>query len=88
MAWSVQNHSESTHPEFVVTQTSHSRLLSLEIAEKLLAKRKPNDALPYLVKAMEDGTNLDAYVAMAFICPTLNDSVECLEAGIRKGMSV
>lgn len=84
----MQNHSGSTHPEFVTTLTSNPHLRSLEIAEKLLAKRKPNDAYPYLVKAMEDGTNLDAYVAMAFICPTLDDSVECLEAGIRKGRSL
>ena len=70
------------------TQTSNSHLLSLEIAKKLLARQKPTDVLFYLAKAMADGTNLDAYVTMAFICPTLDDSVECLEAGIRKGMPV
>jgi hypothetical protein len=28
---------------------------------------------------------MDAFVQCAFLCPTLDDSVECLEAGIKKG---
>jgi hypothetical protein len=61
------------------------RSRSLEIAEALCNKRKPNEAVPYLVKAMEDGNNMDAFVQCAFLCPTLDESVECLETGIKKG---
>ena len=60
---------------------------SLEIAEALCNKRKPNEAVPYLMKAMEDPNNMDAFVQCAFLCPTLDESVECLEAGIVKGTS-
>lgn len=60
---------------------------NLEIAEGLCNRGKPNEAVPYLVKAMKDGNNLDAFVQTAFLCPTLAESVECLEAGIKKGTS-
>lgn len=59
---------------------------SLEIAEELCRKEKPNQAVPYLMKAMEDSNNLDAFVQCAFLCPTLHESVECLETGIKKGL--
>lgn len=41
--------------------------------------------MPYLVKAMDDRNNLDAFIQCAFLCPTLDESVECLEGGIRNG---
>jgi hypothetical protein len=37
------------------------------------------------MKAMEDDNNMDAFIQCAFLCPTLGESVECLEAGIKKG---
>jgi len=61
------------------------RSRSLEIAEALCNKGKPNEAVPYLVKAMKDGNNLDAFIQCAFLCPTLDESVECIETGIQKG---
>ncbi|KAF7980760.1 hypothetical protein HWV62_36801 [Athelia sp. TMB] len=58
---------------------------NLEIAERLCQKGTPNDAVPYLMKAMEDKNNLDAFVQCAFLCPTNAESIECLEAGINNG---
>jgi hypothetical protein len=60
-------------------------LYSVEIAEALCNKRKPREAVTYLLKAMADGSNMDAFIQYAFLCPTLDESVECLEAGIKMG---
>src|ERR1700761_7466169 len=49
---------------------------SLERAEDFCRKRKPEKALPYLYKALEENPdNLDAYIQLAF----LFDLPECLK---------
>ncbi|GBE79251.1 hypothetical protein SCP_0204480 [Sparassis crispa] len=58
---------------------------NLEKAEDLCRKRKPEKALPFLLKAMEDGNNLDAAVQMAFLMPNLNVSVKVLEGAEEHG---
>ncbi|CAL1702320.1 unnamed protein product [Somion occarium] len=59
---------------------------NLEIAEDLCRKRKPIEALPYLDKALKaDDANLDAYIQLAFLAPTLDDSIEVLESAEHKG---
>lgn len=52
------------------------------MAENLCQKGNPNAAAPYLMKAIEDKNNMDAFVQMAFLLPDMNDSVECLETGL------
>lgn len=55
------------------------------MAEKLCQKGNPNAAAPYIMKAIEDTNNTDAFVQMAFLFSDMNDSVECLETGINHG---
>ncbi|KAF9221491.1 hypothetical protein BS17DRAFT_796994 [Gyrodon lividus] len=57
---------------------------SLEKAEDLCRKGKPEKALPYLSKAMEDENNLDAFIQAAFLCP-LPQAVKVLEQAEKKG---
>ncbi len=61
---------------------------SLQKAEDLCRRRKPEQALPYLFKAMEDPNNLDAIVQMAFLMPTIDMGVGLLEEGEVKGTHV
>ncbi|PIL36807.1 hypothetical protein GSI_00497 [Ganoderma sinense ZZ0214-1] len=58
---------------------------NLQKAEDLCRRRKPEQALPYLFKAMEDPNNLDAIVQMAFLMPTMDMGVRLLEEGEAKG---
>ncbi|KAI0676908.1 hypothetical protein C8Q78DRAFT_1086899 [Trametes maxima] len=58
---------------------------NLEIAEDLCRRRKPQQALPYLYKAMEDPNNFDAAIQLAFLMPTLDESVKLLEATEARG---
>ncbi|KAI0370235.1 hypothetical protein BV20DRAFT_305450 [Pilatotrama ljubarskyi] len=58
---------------------------NLEKAEDLCRRRKPEQALPYLYKAMEDPNNLDAAVQMAFLMPTLTMGVNLLEEAAERG---
>ncbi|KAJ7087158.1 hypothetical protein C8R44DRAFT_687388 [Mycena epipterygia] len=53
---------------------------NLQIAEDLCCKGRPNDAAPYLMKALEDKNNFDAEIQMAFLSPDLLFSVEVLES--------
>ncbi|THH33773.1 hypothetical protein EUX98_g385 [Antrodiella citrinella] len=58
----------------------------LEIGEDLCSKRKPNEALPYLDKALKaDPYNLDAYISLAFLAPDFDASVEVLLRAEQKG---
>ncbi|TDL16491.1 hypothetical protein BD410DRAFT_795342 [Rickenella mellea] len=57
---------------------------ALDKAEELCRKRKPEQALPYLTKAMEDSNNLDAFIQAAFLLPH-PVAVEFLEKVERKG---
>ncbi|KIJ62725.1 hypothetical protein HYDPIDRAFT_30314 [Hydnomerulius pinastri MD-312] len=57
---------------------------NLEKAEELCRKRKPEKALPYLFKAMEDDNNLDAFIQAAFLFP-LPEAVKVLEHAEEKG---
>ncbi|KAH9844021.1 uncharacterized protein C8Q71DRAFT_25127 [Rhodofomes roseus] len=58
---------------------------NLTIAEDLCRKKKPEQALPYLLKAMEDPNNLDADVQLSFLQPNYDMSMEVLEAAEKKG---
>ncbi|KAJ2921410.1 hypothetical protein H1R20_g15682, partial [Candolleomyces eurysporus] len=51
-------------------------------------RRKPKEALPYLMKALEDRRNLDAILEFAFLAPTKDESVEILEEGVARGKRV
>ena len=51
---------------------------SLRIAEDLCRKRRPNEAVPYLTKAVKDPRNLDAWIQAAFLAPNLDESTETL----------
>ena len=60
---------------------------SLEKGEELCRKRKPNEAAPYLMKAIElDKNNLDAYIEIAFILD-MEGAVETLETAELRGNS-
>ncbi len=59
---------------------------SLRIGEDLCRKRKPNEAAPYLLKALEDPNNIDAIIQMAFLMSTINEGLELLEEGVARGM--
>ncbi|KAF8890791.1 hypothetical protein CPB84DRAFT_1784535 [Gymnopilus junonius] len=62
---------------------------NLEIAEDYLRKRRPNDAAPYLLKALDqDPDNLDAMIQVAFIAPDLPTAVETIEVAERKGRAI
>lgn len=58
---------------------------SLNIAENLCRARRPNEAIPYLEKAMEDPRNLDAWVQLAFLAPDLGASTQVLLNAERQG---
>ena len=59
---------------------------SLEIAEDLCRKKKPKDALPYIMKALDaDPSNLDAFVQLAFLMPTLAEGIDLLKVTETKG---
>lgn len=51
-----------------------------------LGGRIPAKALPFLLKAMEDGNNLDAFVQAAFLFP-LPEALKALENAEAKGRS-
>ncbi|KAI6103809.1 hypothetical protein EDD16DRAFT_296917 [Pisolithus croceorrhizus] len=57
---------------------------NLEIAEALCNKRKPEQALPYLFRAMEDENNLDAFVQFAFL-HHIPEGIKVLEDAEQKG---
>ncbi|OAX41732.1 hypothetical protein K503DRAFT_848207 [Rhizopogon vinicolor AM-OR11-026] len=57
---------------------------NLDRAEDLCRRRKPRKALPFLLKAMEDGNNLDAFVQAAFLFP-LPEALKALENAEAKG---
>lgn len=66
---------------------SYDFTFSLEKGEELCRKRKPNEAAPYLMKAIElDKNNLDAYIEIAFILD-MEGAVETLEAAELRGNS-
>ncbi|KAJ7105501.1 hypothetical protein C8R43DRAFT_1046632 [Mycena crocata] len=48
-------------------------------AEDLCRKGRPNDAVPFLLEAIKDKNNLDAFIQMAFLSPTKTEAVENLE---------
>ncbi|OSC99218.1 hypothetical protein PYCCODRAFT_1470472 [Trametes coccinea BRFM310] len=58
---------------------------NLEKAEDLCRRRKPEQALPYLFKAMEDPNCLDAAVQMAFLMPTMEMGIRLLEQAEARG---
>lgn len=89
MAWveapSPRNPQESRRARFLLWRVITQRLCSLEIAEDLCRRRKPEKAVPYLEKALEDGNNLDACIQCAFLMD-LPSALECLEFAELKGV--
>ncbi|KAF8963242.1 hypothetical protein BDZ97DRAFT_1821224 [Flammula alnicola] len=57
---------------------------NLEKAEDLCRKRKPNLAVPYLLKAIKDNNNLDAIIQVAFLLD-MPGAIEALEAAELRG---
>ncbi len=59
---------------------------SCEIGAALCKQGRVNEAAPYLFKAIsEDPHNMDAFIEIAFICPTKKDSMEFLDDGLKFG---
>ncbi|KAG2006119.1 hypothetical protein CC2G_002464 [Coprinopsis cinerea AmutBmut pab1-1] len=58
---------------------------SLNKARDLARKGKPKEALPHLLKALDDRNNLDAMVEMAFLCPTVEQTIKMLERAELRG---
>ncbi|KAF5326031.1 hypothetical protein D9611_000729 [Ephemerocybe angulata] len=61
---------------------------NLNIARDLCQRRKPNEAVPYIMKALEDPHNLDAAIELAFVAPTPKDCVQVLEEAARRGKKI
>ncbi|KZT72635.1 hypothetical protein DAEQUDRAFT_804751 [Daedalea quercina L-15889] len=61
---------------------------SLTTAEDLCRKRRPEEAVPYLLKAMKDPNNLDADIQFCFLQPNLGMSMQVLEAAEQKGVGI
>ena len=59
-------------------------VISLEKAEDLCRKRKPKQAVPYLLKAIQDDNNLDAFIQAAFLLH-IEGALEALEAAELRG---
>ncbi|KAG1743320.1 uncharacterized protein EDB91DRAFT_240724 [Suillus paluster] len=57
---------------------------NLDRAEDLCRRKKPRKALPFLLKAMEDGNNLDAFIQAAYLFP-LPEALKALENAEAKG---
>ncbi|CAA7262664.1 unnamed protein product [Cyclocybe aegerita] len=57
---------------------------NLEKAEDLCRRRKPEQAAPYLLKAIKDHNNLDAIIQIAFLLPR-PDAIEALEHAEERG---
>jgi len=57
---------------------------SLEKAEDLCRKKKPKLAVPYLLKAIQDDNNLDAFIQAAFLLH-VEGALEALEAAELRG---
>ncbi|KAI0773887.1 hypothetical protein C8Q74DRAFT_1199891 [Fomes fomentarius] len=65
---------------------SQESVNNLKIAEDLCRRRKPEQALPYLYKALDqDPDNLDAVVQMAFLMPTMKAGLNLLEDAAARG---
>ena len=59
-------------------------VLSLEKAEDLCRKKKPKLAVPYLLKAIQDDNNLDAFIQVALLLD-IEGALEALEAAELRG---
>ena len=59
-------------------------VVSLEKAEDLCRKKKPKLAVPYLLKAIQDDNNLDAFIQAAFLLH-IEGALEALEAAELRG---
>ena len=94
MGWFLKSHAKSRkhlRPSFITLFCGYIYLydstFSLEKGEELCRKRKPNEAAPYLMKAIElDKNNLDAYIEIAFILD-MEGAVETLETAELRGNS-
>ena len=88
-AWFRKNHRQSESGHLPCIYQYHLATLlthfSLEKAEDLCRKRKPEKAVPYLLKAIKDHNNLDALIQVAFLL-NLPDAVEALESAELRGI--
>ncbi|KAG7097973.1 hypothetical protein E1B28_005283 [Marasmius oreades] len=67
---------------------SQESLKNQRIADDLCARRKPNEAVPYIMKAMQDENNVDIFVTATFLEPTYKESIECLDEGKRRASAI
>lgn len=51
------------------------------MADNLCAQGKPNEAAPFMLKAMEDKNNVDIFVTFAFVQQNYRKALEVLEDG-------
>ena len=59
-------------------------MISLEKAEDLCRKKKPQLAVPYILKAIQDDNNLDAFIQAAFLLH-IEGTLEALETAELRG---
>ncbi|KAK1216291.1 hypothetical protein PQX77_021078 [Marasmius sp. AFHP31] len=64
---------------------SPESLRNQKIADDLCAQRRPQEAVPYLTKAMQDKNNVDVFVSIAFLAPDYENAIETLDEGKRRG---
>ena len=67
VAWSPRNLRESKWRLFFSHVVSLHSLRSLDIGADLARKRRPREALPYIMEAIKDQNNLDAMIELAFL---------------------
>ncbi|KAF4611704.1 hypothetical protein D9613_004045 [Agrocybe pediades] len=66
----------------VVSEQSRRNLLR---AEDLIRRKRPQQAMPYLARAIQDHHNLDAVIQLAFITPNMETAIQVLQAAERRG---
>lgn len=67
-----------------LTKCSRLHLFSLDIAEDLCRRRKPEEAMPYILEAMKDKNNLDVMIQASFLM-SRSEGIETLEEAERRG---
>ncbi|KIK69139.1 hypothetical protein GYMLUDRAFT_35209 [Collybiopsis luxurians FD-317 M1] len=55
------------------------------MADDLCARGRPNQAFPFMIKAMEDKNNVDIFVSYAFVQQNYREALAVLEDGRKRG---
>ncbi|KAK0451220.1 uncharacterized protein EV420DRAFT_1561559, partial [Desarmillaria tabescens] len=56
-----------------------------EIGAELCRKRKPKEAAPYLLRAIQDHNNLDAFIELSFLMPDSESRLDVLATAAKEG---